>query len=129
MLVIWKVCLEGCIILPQRLKSTLFEIFSLNNLVISQPAGIIDNDQAKIGFHFNFFGIKLWKLFFCKIFAKWFWIFWLMLFSWRGCRMRDWRPLLLFFFCKIFFTFFAKCATKIFLLYKIFANLKFTHWF
>ena len=50
-------CLEGCIILPQRLKSTLFEIFSLNNLVISQPAGIIDNDQAKIGFHFNFIGV------------------------------------------------------------------------
>ena len=61
MLVIWKVCLEGCIILPQRLKSTLFEIFSLNNLDISQPAGIIDNDQVKIGFHFNFFVIKLWK--------------------------------------------------------------------
>ena len=35
-------------------------------------------------------------------------IFWLMLFSRRGCRMRDWRPLLLFFFCKNFCKFFAK---------------------
>ena len=56
--------------------------------------------------------------FFCTIFAKFLQIvlgfghevpiFWLMLFSRRGCRMRDWRPLLLFFFCKNFCKFFAK---------------------
>ena len=63
-------------------------------------------------------------------------IFWLMLFSRRGSRMRDWQPLLLFFFCTfwkinsahflqkllhIFFKHFAKNVQKIFPL------LKFAH--
>ena len=93
MLVIWRVCLEGCIILPQRLKSTLFEIFwfaeSLRRLHrIPFPV---------LGTNFSF--------------------------SRRGCRMRDWRPLLLSFFCKIFCTFFAKKLQNILQNFRIFCKI------
>ena len=47
---------------------------------------------------------KFCKICCCKNFAKFLHNFWLILFSRRGSRMRDWRPLLLFIFnftCKV----------------------------
>ena len=61
-------------------------------------------------------------------------IFWLILFSRRVCKMRDWQSLLLFFFCRKFKKYFAKLLQTFCNKFSssinfcnIFANLKFAH--
>ena len=51
---------------------------------------------------------KFCKICCCKNFAKFLHNFWLILFSRRVCKMRDWQSLLLFFFCRKFKKYFAK---------------------